>query len=116
MTLRGPRYAASRWLALAALAIGVVAAAQSPTPAPPAPRPVPPGALSMWSGALDAHPALAREPFFFLMMTSGIAAGGAAEIDTAYRDYLSRTSKVGVAVPILYLRTTKGSAGDWAFD
>lgn len=114
MTLRGPRRAASRWLAL--LAIGVVAAAQSATPTPPKPRPIPPGALTMWSGALDAHPSLAREPFFFLMMTSGVAGSGAREIDTEYRDYLSRTQKVGMAVPILYLRTTKGAAGDWAFD
>ncbi|HWD15149.1 MAG TPA: hypothetical protein VG865_00935, partial [Casimicrobiaceae bacterium] len=70
----------------------------------------------MWRAPLDRQPALAREPFYFLMMTSGVASGGANEIDTAYRGYLSRTHKVGVAVPILYLRTTKGAAGDWVFD
>jgi hypothetical protein len=77
---------------------------------------IPPHAMSLWSGLLDQHPALANRPFRFLMMTSGIAAGGAAEADSAYRAYLSRTTDVGVAVPILYLRTTKGATGDWEFD
>ena len=77
---------------------------------------IPPAAMSLWSGLLDQHPALANRPFRFLMMTSGVAAGGAAEADSAYRAYLSRTTGVGIAVPILYLRTTKGIAGDWEFD
>jgi len=115
--MRAARRAAVRCLALVAVAFTVAAAAQNAaTPTPPARRPIPPGALAMWSAQLDAHPALARTPFYFLMMTSGIAAGGAAEIDTEYRGYLSRTQRVGVAVPILYLRTTKGAKGDWVFD
>lgn len=77
---------------------------------------IPPAAMSLWSGLLDQHPALANRPFRFLMMTSGVAAGGAAEADSAYRAYLSRTTGVGIAVPILYLRTTRGVAGDWEFD
>jgi hypothetical protein len=54
--------------------------------------------------------------FHFVMMTSGVAAGGANEIDAEYADYLSRTQRVGVAVPILYMRTTRGRAGGYAFD
>jgi len=77
---------------------------------------IPPAAMSLWSGLLDQHPALANRPFRFLMMTSGVAAGGAAEADSAYRAYLSHTTGVGIAVPILYLRTTKGVTGDWEFD
>ncbi len=77
---------------------------------------IPPQATSLWSDLLDQHPALAQRPFRFLMMTSGVAAGGAAEVESAYQDYLSRTTGVGVAVPILYLRTTKGTEGDWEFD
>jgi hypothetical protein len=50
------------------------------------------------------------------MMTSGVASGGANEVETQYRDYLSRTQKVGISIPILYMRTTRGAAGDWAFD
>ena len=70
----------------------------------------------MWSGLLDERPALAQASFHFLMMTSGLGLGGAEEADTQYRDYLSRTQKVGIAVPILYMRTTLGSKGDWRFD
>ncbi|HEX3631265.1 MAG TPA: hypothetical protein VHZ01_02035, partial [Casimicrobiaceae bacterium] len=77
---------------------------------------IPPAAMSLWSGLLDKHPALANRRFRFLMMTSGVAAGGAAEADSAYRAYLSRTTGIGIAVPILYLRTTKGVTGDWEFD
>jgi hypothetical protein len=77
---------------------------------------LPPAAMHMWSGLLDAHPDLAGRHFNFLMMTSGATMGGADEIDTAYAQYLSRTQRVGVAVPLLYMRTTRGAAGDWVFD
>jgi Bacterial Ig domain len=77
---------------------------------------LPPAAMHMWSGLLDAHPDLAQQRFNFLMMTSGASMGGADETDTAYAPYLSRTQRVGVAVPLLYMRNTKGAAGDWVFD
>jgi hypothetical protein len=77
---------------------------------------IPPQAMSLWAGLLDEHPALPKRPFRFLMMTSGVAAGGAAEIESTYQPYLSRTTGVGIAVPILYLRTTKSASGDWVFD
>ena len=77
---------------------------------------LPPAAMRMWSGLLDAHPDLASRQFSFLMMTSGATMGGADETDTAYAPYLSRTQRVGVAVPLLYMRNTKGAAGDWVFD
>ncbi|MEO8347049.1 MAG: hypothetical protein ABI607_15275 [Betaproteobacteria bacterium] len=77
---------------------------------------VPPAAMNMWSAILDAHPVLAKKHFNFLMMTSGAAMGGAAETDTAYASYISRTQRVGIAVPLLYMRTTRGAAGDWVFD
>src|SRR5688572_22366950 len=50
------------------------------------------------------------------MATSGVAKGGAAEVDTLYQGYASTTQRIGIAVPILYLRTTRGRAGDWTFD
>ena len=77
---------------------------------------VPPEAMNLWSDLLITHRELAKQPFRFLMMTSGVASGGATEVDTAYRGYLSRTQQTGVAVPILYLRTTKGARSDWVFD
>ena len=77
---------------------------------------IPPQAMTLWRGLLDPHPRLAARPFRFLMMTSGVAAGGAAEVEPTYQAYLSRTTGIGIAVPILYLRTTRGAAGDWVFD
>lgn len=77
---------------------------------------IPPRALAMWRPLLDELPSLAREPFWVLMMMSAINTGAAAEVDTRYKEYESRTMRVGMAVPILYLRTTRGRSGDWVFD
>jgi len=77
---------------------------------------VPPAAMRRASALLDERPALAANPFAFLMMTSGISLGGAIELETQYLGYLSRTQRVGMSVPILYLRTTRGAADDWQFD
>jgi hypothetical protein len=77
----------------------------------------PPTAMHRASALLDARPSLAAKPFTFLMMTSGVVEQlGAAELDTHYSGYDSRTMRVGMSVPILYLRTTRGAAGDYAFD
>src|SRR5262249_31215535 len=75
-----------------------------------------PQALSRWSRLLDKNPALAARKTTFLMMTSGMHVGGADEINTAYLPFFTRTTRVGFSVPILYMRTTKGAAGDWIFD
>jgi hypothetical protein len=72
--------------------------------------------MSMWSSLLDERAPADRAPFHFLMMTSGLALGGAREADTEYRDYLSRTQRIGISIPVLYMRTTLGKAGDWRFD
>jgi len=77
---------------------------------------VPPAALTMWRAELDERPRLATRPFRFMMMTSGVEQGGASEVNTQYRDYVSRTQSIGISVPILYLRTTTGKGGDWHFD
>ena len=77
---------------------------------------IPPAAMTQWKALLDERPALARQPFYFLMMTSGVGIGGAHEVESQYSDYRSRTQKVGMAVPILYMRTTRGSKSDWTFD
>jgi hypothetical protein len=50
------------------------------------------------------------------MAYSGTTFGGAAGVETAYRDVESATVRIGVTVPIQYMRTTRGRAGDWAFD
>lgn len=77
---------------------------------------VSPSAMSMWKDIADANPAFAQRPFWFLMATSGVSQGGAAGIETQYRGLTSATMRVGMSVPILYMRTTKGAAGDFVFD
>jgi hypothetical protein len=77
---------------------------------------IPSGAMAMWRSLLDARPTSMRQSFYFLMMTSGLHLGGAQEVDTQYRDYLSRAQRIGISVPILYMRTTRGTAHDWQFD
>jgi hypothetical protein len=70
----------------------------------------------LWAPLLDAHPDLAGATFHVLFATSGLAAGGAADVDVLYQPYTSRTIRIGLRVPILYMRTTTGRAGDWQFD
>ena len=63
------------------------------------------------------HPSVAgASRFHFLMMTSGVAAGGASESRVRVSKLLVGYHGVGTAVPILYLRTTKGASADWEFD
>lgn len=62
-----------------------------------------------------AHPA-PEQVFHILFATSAASAGGAAEIGKTYAPFVSSTIKVGMRVPILYLRTTRGRAEDWIFD
>jgi hypothetical protein len=77
---------------------------------------VPPAAMAMWSPQLDASPGLASDKFYFLMATSGTSLGGATGVEIQYDGLLSRTQRVGISVPILYMRTTTGAKGDWTFD
>jgi len=77
---------------------------------------IPPAALTQWKELLDERPKLASRAFYFLMMTSGSTLGGVDEIREQYADYESRTQRIGMSVPLLYMRTTKGRAGDWSFD
>ncbi|MEO8133660.1 MAG: hypothetical protein ABI831_06775 [Betaproteobacteria bacterium] len=69
-----------------------------------------------WAGLLAARGRRPNDVFHFVLATSGLEKGGGAGIDTDYRPYVSDTVRVGVRVPILYMRTTKGRAQDWSFD
>ena len=77
---------------------------------------IPPAAFDLWADLLPARSGDPAGAFHFTMATSGVSQGGAAEIDTQYSGYSSQTQRIGMAVPILYLRTTKGRGGDWEFD
>lgn len=73
-------------------------------------------AKETWSDLLKSRGLKRDDVFYFIMATSNLAGGGAAEVDTTFRPYESDTVKVGIRIPILYLRTTKGKANDYAFD
>src|SRR4029079_6194888 len=75
---------------------------------------IPPQALTLWSSnpTADATPGPA---FHFLMATSGVARGDSGGIETLYRAYVTSTQRIGFAVPILYMRTTRGRTSDWTF-
>lgn len=77
---------------------------------------IPPDALTRWKPLLEQRPALASRVFYYLMMTSGATLGGANEIKEQYADYESTTQRIGMSVPLLYMRTTTGKSGDWTFD
>jgi len=68
--------------------------------------------------ALWADVAVPRQltPFYFLLATSGVASGGAKEVPMVYKGYSSLTQRIGISVPVLYLRTTLGERNDWKFD
>lgn len=73
-------------------------------------------AKQTWSDLLKLRGLKRDDVFYFIMATSNLAGGGATDVDTIFRPYESDTVKVGIRVPILYLRTTKGRANDYTFD
>ena len=77
---------------------------------------VPPTSTSEWRSLYASQRASPDDRFYVMPGLSAVKLGGAREIDTAYNGYLSPTVRVGMRVPILYMRTTKGAANDWRFD
>ena len=69
-------------------------------------------ALTRWEGV--ARPE--SRTFHLLPALSGLQFGAAAGLEAEYAAIASSTVRVGMRVPILYLRTTKGAAEDYAFD
>ena len=77
---------------------------------------VDPAALLRWRD-LDAGSRVDEASVFHLLpATSGLTDASAAELASTYAPYVSSTMRVGVRVPVLYLRTTQGAAGDYQFD
>jgi len=71
-----------------------------------------PSALLRWQFATGAH----GSPFYVLPALSGAFSPGIFGLDRWYVPYLSPTMRIGMRVPILYLRTTRGAPEDFAFD
>lgn len=71
---------------------------------------------TLWSSWLDQYPSWLEDPFWFALGTSGISARGNQGFSEAYRKYDSGTIRVGLRVPILYMRSTRGKSEDWQFE
>lgn len=71
-----------------------------------------PTALERWRAYVRDGAA----PFHLLPAVSGLQLGSAAGLDTRYAGYVSPTTRIGTRIPVLYLRTTRGAAHDYAFD
>ncbi|HRN77240.1 hypothetical protein [Ottowia sp.] len=55
-------------------------------------------------------------PFHLSIATSHIAAGGIDGMQEKFGHYETDSMRLAVTVPVLYMRTTRGRAGDWEFD
>ena len=77
---------------------------------------IPPDALERWRELYRARARAGETPFYVLPALSGVSLGGAAGLADAYAAYVSPPLRIGMRVPILYLRTTLGAARDWQFD
>ncbi len=71
---------------------------------------------ALWHPWLDQYPGWREDPFWFALGTSGISARGDQGFSEAYSHYRSDTFRIGLRVPILYMRSTQGRAKDWQFD
>ncbi|WIY34166.1 hypothetical protein QRO11_19825 [Paracidovorax citrulli] len=71
---------------------------------------------SRWSSYLPERGVAPDEVFYFPIATSHVGEGGADGIRETFAAYESRTVKAGIRVQILYMRTTVGARGDYAFD
>ncbi len=55
-------------------------------------------------------------PFHLAIASSHIAQGGISGIKEKFDHYQSDSMRLSITVPVLYMRTTQGPAGDWEFD
>lgn len=69
-----------------------------------------------WQAARQGRDLDRDDVFYFPIATSHVGEGGANGIRETYAPYESRTVKAGIRVQILYMRTTTGASGDYAFD
>lgn len=77
---------------------------------------VPSENIHSWRGLYDENPLHENNAFYFPIATSRVASGGAEGIRETFSPFESPTMKVGIRTQILYLRTTLGREGDFAFD
>ena len=68
-----------------------------------------------WQPWLDQYPQWRNDLFWILPGSSGVSDGDDQNFKSAYEDYQSDTLRLGLRVPILYMRTTLGESRDWEF-
>lgn len=68
-----------------------------------------------WHAWLKKFPQWKDDPFWLIPGTSGVSGGDDQGFMEAYGDYQSDTLRVGLRVPVLYMRTTEGGNADWQF-
>jgi hypothetical protein len=71
-----------------------------------------PAVFARWRSAAPAG----GSAFYVLPALSGALAPGVLGLEKRYAPYLSPTTRIGMRVPILYLRTTRGAREDFVFD
>ena len=72
-----------------------------------------------WSDLLAERgrkPGNVDDIFYYAFGTSNLSAVDSNQVAVQYAPYISDTVKIGVRIPILYMRTTKGRDNDWIFD
>ena len=69
-----------------------------------------------WASWLQRYPQWKNDVFWFAPGASGVSSGSDQSFKLAYEDYQSDTLRIGLRVPVLYMRTTEGREGDWRFD
>jgi len=69
-----------------------------------------------WTERAEHFSGWDQEPFYLPVATSGFNDSEAKAVLDQYAPYQTSTFKVGVRVPILYMRTTQGRDSDWQFD
>ena len=68
-----------------------------------------------WQPWLDQYPQWRNDLFWVLPGSSGVSDGDDQDFKTTYQDYQSDTLQLGLRVPLLYMRTTRGESQDWEF-
>lgn len=71
---------------------------------------------SPWRELVQRYPQWKEDVFHLAVGTSGADDAQLKDFAAEYAAFQSDTIKFGVRVPVLYMRTTKGRAGDWVFD
>lgn len=71
---------------------------------------------ALWRRWLDRYPAWREDPFWFMVGSSGVSTRGDLGFSHVYAAYRSDTFRLGLRVPVLYMRSTRGADEDFQFD